>query len=48
MTSKLEIPLSDTEEAIVSLLQQIHKLETENQNLKEEIRLLKWSLTEHD
>jgi peptidoglycan hydrolase CwlO-like protein len=44
----LKIPLSDTEEAIYQLLQQVNKLNDENQELKEEIKRLKWSLTEHD
>ena len=44
----LQIPLSDTEEAVYQLLQQVSKLEEENTNLKDEIKRLKWSLTEHD
>lgn len=44
----LQMPLSDQEEAIVSLLQKISKLEVENENLKQEIKLLRWTLQEHD
>ena len=44
----LQIPLSDTEEAVLQLLQKVNKLEEENTNLKDEIKRLKWSLTEHD
>lgn len=44
----LQTPLSDTEEAVLELLKQVQRLETENQNLKEEIKRLRWSLTEHD
>jgi hypothetical protein len=44
----LRIPLSDTEEAVLQLLQKLSKLEEENKILKEEIKQLKWSLQEHD
>jgi cell division protein FtsB len=44
----LRIPLSDTEEAVLQLLQKVSKLEDENKILKEEIKQLKWSLQEHD
>jgi hypothetical protein len=44
----LQMPLSDQEEAILSLMQKINKLEHENIGLKEEIRMLRWSMTEHD
>jgi hypothetical protein len=44
----LKMPLSDQEEAIVSLMQKINKLEHENRELKEELRMLKWSIMEHD
>jgi cell division protein FtsB len=44
----LQIPLSDTEEAVLQLLRQVNKLEEENAALKEEIKQLKWSLQEHD
>ena len=44
----LRIPLSDTEEAVLQLLQKVSKLEDENKILKEEIEQLKWSLQEHD
>jgi cell division protein FtsB len=40
----LQIPLSDTEEAVYQLLQQVNKLKDENQELKDEIKRLK----EHD
>jgi cell division protein FtsB len=42
------MPLSDTEEAVLQLLQQVSKLEEENKILKEEIKQLNWSLQEHD
>jgi uncharacterized protein (UPF0335 family) len=44
----LQIPLSDTEEAILELLQKVSRLETENQELKETIKQLYWILQEHD
>jgi hypothetical protein len=44
----LRIPLSDTEEAVLQLLQKVSKLEEENKILIEEIKQLKWSLQEHD
>ena len=45
---QLQIPLSDTEEAVYQLLQQVNKLNDEIADLKEENKRLKWSLTEHD
>jgi hypothetical protein len=44
----LQIPLSDTEEAVLQLMQKVNRLETENAQLKEIIKQLKWSLQEHD
>jgi len=44
----LQIPLSDTEEALLELLQKVNRLETENQELKETIKQLRWTLQEHD
>jgi len=44
----LQIPLSDTEEALLELLQKVNRLETENQELKETIKQLRWKLQEHD
>ena len=44
----LQIPLSDTEEAVLQLMQQVNKLETENKELKEIINQLRWSAQEHD
>jgi hypothetical protein len=44
----LQIPLSDTEEAVLHLLKRVKQLESENQSLKEENKQLRWSLTEHD
>jgi hypothetical protein len=44
----LQIPLSDKEEAILELMQKINRLEDENENLRDEIKQLKWSLTEQD
>ena len=45
---KLKIPLNEREEAILELMRKVNHLEHENQNLKDEIKRLKWSLTEHD
>ena len=42
------IPLNDKEEAILQLMQRINELEYENSNLKDEIKLLKWTIQEHD
>ena len=44
----LQIPLSDTEEAVLQLMQKVNKLEAENLELKELIKQLKWSIQEHD
>jgi exonuclease VII small subunit len=44
----LQIPLSDTEEAVLELMQKINRLENENTDLKETIKQLQWSLQEHD
>ena len=44
----LQIPLSDKEEAILELMQKINRLEDENENLRDEIKQLKWSLMEQD
>jgi uncharacterized protein (UPF0335 family) len=44
----LQIPLSDTEEAILELLQKVNRLETENEELKQTIKQLRWTLQEHD
>lgn len=41
-------PLSDTEEAVLQLMQKINRLESENKDLKETIKQLRWSLEEHD
>ncbi len=45
---QLQMPLSEQEEAVLELLKQVERLKNENQNLKEEIKQLRWSLTEHD
>jgi predicted HTH domain antitoxin len=42
------IPLTDSEEAILQLMQRINDLEYENSELKDEIKQLKWSLQEHE
>ena len=42
------IPLNDKEEAILQLMQRINELEYENSNLKDEIKLLRWTIQEHD
>lgn len=44
----LQIPLSDREEAILQLMMQVRRLEDENENLRDEIKRLRWSLQEHD
>jgi hypothetical protein len=44
----LQIPLSDREEAILELLKRVNRLEDENENLREEVKRLRWSLQEHD
>lgn len=44
----LQIPLSDREEAILQLMKQVRRLEDENENLRDEIKRLQWSLTEQD
>ena len=44
----LQIPLSDTEEALLELMQKVNRLEAENKDLKEIIKRLEWSLQEHD
>lgn len=42
------VPLSDQEEAILELLLENQKLKQENENLKDEVIRLKWSLEEKD
>jgi peptidoglycan hydrolase CwlO-like protein len=44
----LQMPLSDAEEAVLELMQQVNKLESENKELKQIIKELKWSIQEHD
>lgn len=44
----LAMPLSDQEEAILGLLKKINRLEHENLELREDVKRLKWSMTEHD
>ena len=44
----LEIPLSDTEEAVLQLLVEVNRLRSENEELKETIKRLQWTLTEQD
>ena len=44
----LQMPLSDTEEAVLELMQQVNKLQAENAELKQIIKELKWSIQEHD
>jgi hypothetical protein len=44
----LQVPLSDTEEAVLELLKQVEKLKLENAELHQQIRELKWSIIEHD
>ena len=47
-TELLAMPLSEQEEAILQLMKQVSRLEHENFILREDIKRLKWSLTEHD
>ncbi len=42
------IPLSEKDEAILELMKKINRLEHENENLREEVKRLRWSLQEHD
>lgn len=44
----MKMPLSEQEEAILALMKQVNRLEHDYQNLLEENKRLKWSLTEHD
>lgn len=44
----VHIPLSEQEEAVLELMKKVSRLEHENQTLKEEIKRLRWSMTEHD
>jgi hypothetical protein len=44
----LKMPLTEQEEAILSLMKRINALEHENFILKEDNKRLRWSLTEHD
>jgi predicted nucleic acid-binding Zn-ribbon protein len=44
----LKYPLNDQEETILELMKQIHNLQHENLLLKEEIKQLRWRLTEQD
>ena len=45
----MQLPLlNETEEAVFHLMKRISELEYENINLKNEIKLLKWTLQEHD
>lgn len=44
----LNLPLSDQEEAILELLKRVNRLEHENENLREDNKRLRWSMTEHD
>jgi peptidoglycan hydrolase CwlO-like protein len=41
------IPLSEKDEAILELMKKINRLEHENENLKDEIKRLQWSITEN-
>jgi prefoldin subunit 5 len=45
---QMTIPLSDTEEAVYQLMKQLHMLQGENEQLREEIKRLQWTLEEHD
>jgi regulator of replication initiation timing len=44
----LQTQLSEAEEAVLELMKRVTKLETENENLREENKRLKWTLQEHD
>jgi predicted RNase H-like nuclease (RuvC/YqgF family) len=44
----LKIPLTDAEEAILGLMKKVHRLEAENQSLKDENQRLRQSIQEND
>jgi peptidoglycan hydrolase CwlO-like protein len=44
----LQMPLSDTEEAVLQLLNKVSTLEEENKELKQIIKQLRWTIEEHD
>ena len=48
MMVQMELPLNESDEAILHLLKKVSNLEYQNQELREENKRLKWSLTEHD
>lgn len=45
MMQKLSMPLTEQEEAVLSMMKRINELEYENLELREEITRLKWLLT---
>ena len=45
---KLSMPLTEQEEAVLALMKRINDLEHENLELKQEIKQLKWNLSEQD
>ena len=46
---QMQLPLlNETEETLFFFMKRVSELEHENSNLKEEIKLLKWTLQEHD
>jgi hypothetical protein len=46
---QMQLPLlNETEESLFHFMKRVSELEHENANLKDEIKLLKWSLQEHD
>ena len=45
---QLELKLDDIEEAVLSLMIRINRLEDENHNLRQENKELRWRLIEQD
>lgn len=44
----MQMPLSEQEEAILALMKKVNHLEYENENLRDEVKRLRWTLQEHD
>ena len=48
MMDHSKIPLNEQEETILFLMKRILHLEAENEKLKEDLKLLRWQMQEHD
>ena len=46
--SLMQMPLSEQEETILVLMKKVNHLEYENENLRDEVKRLRWTLQEHD